>query len=279
MLNIIKSDLYRILHGKAIYIAVIAMLAMVVISLFEMSAGSIGITITTSNMETIVADDEITEELSNTNSILETRKIMKEHGNFELDKEIIGANANLYYVFIVVVAIVLTTDLSHKTAKNSLSSAISRKTYYFSKLVLCLIICTVLILINNYGTYLLNIIMNGENFSSSLLEITKLTFMQLPLLYGLVSLLVCIGFITKKMATYNGITIPFIMVSQLILYGLIAICGLDTNIMTYEIQNALGNLAINPETEFILKCVLLGIAYVIGFNLLGYYSFRKTEIK
>lgn len=37
MLNIIKSDLYRILRGKAIYIAIILMLVMAGFSVFGMS--------------------------------------------------------------------------------------------------------------------------------------------------------------------------------------------------------------------------------------------------
>ena len=44
MLNIIKSDLYRILKGKAIYIAIIIMFVMATFSIFGMSPGYIGTT-------------------------------------------------------------------------------------------------------------------------------------------------------------------------------------------------------------------------------------------
>ena len=40
--------------------------------------------------------------------------------------------------------------------------------------------------------------MNGKAFSSGLGEITKITLYQLPLLYGIISLLVCISALTRK---------------------------------------------------------------------------------
>ena len=88
---------------------------------------------------------------------------MKEYGAYPLDKEQLGANANLYYFFIIVVVIVLVTDLSNSTAKNTLSSAISRKKYYMSKLITCIGLGTFLVLINNYGSYIINLIMILDN--------------------------------------------------------------------------------------------------------------------
>ena len=52
MLNIIKSDLYRILKGKAIYIAIIIMFVMATFSIFGMSPGYIGTTTVDEKNET-----------------------------------------------------------------------------------------------------------------------------------------------------------------------------------------------------------------------------------
>src|SRR5699024_2787237 len=147
-----------------------------------MSPGHIGIT-SSSEEQQLVEDEEILNKVYETDSILEKRELMKEYGAYPLDKEQLGANANLYYFFIIVVVIVLVTDLSNSTAKNTLSSAISRKKYYMSKLITCIGLGTFLVLINNYGSYIINLIMNGQEFSAGLLEITKLTILQLPILY------------------------------------------------------------------------------------------------
>lgn len=279
MINIIKSDLYRVFRGKAIYVAIIILLLLASVSCFAMSPGHIGIA--SSNREqTDYDNEELLEKLYETDSIMETRKIMKEYGSFPLDKVQLGANANLYYFFIIVVVIVLVTDLSNSTAKNTLSSAISRKKYYLSKLITCIGLGTFLVVINNYGSYIINLIMNGQEFSAGILEITKLTILQLPCLYGIISMLVCIGFCFRKTGTFNSITIPLIMVIQLIIMGIATLFHFDANnILNYEFQYMIGNLVANPSNVYILKTLVLSIFYIIVFNIIGYRVFRKTEIK
>ena len=281
MLNIIKSDIFRIIRGKAIYVAIIVMMIMAVSSIIGMAPGRIGIVSTnTQIMEDSTKNQELQEKINNTSSLLETRKIIKESEEFELDRQIIGANINLYYIFIVIVFIIICVDLSDSTVKNTLSSAISRKKYYLSKLVTSLILGTIIILINNYAIYFLNIAINGIKFSTNFIEFTKLTLLQLPSMYGIMSLLVCIAFITRKKAIYNSIAIPLIIVVQLILMGIIALFKLDSSIMTnWEIQYILSNLVENPTTKYIIKTFLLGAAYILIFNIIGYVSFKKAEIK
>lgn len=279
MLNIIKSDLYRVFKGKSIYIAIIFILFLASVSCFSMSPGHIGIT-TSSEEQPLIQDEEILKQVYETNSIFETRNLMKEYGAYPLDKAQLGANANLYYFFIIIVVIVLVTDLSNSTAKNTLSSAISRKKYYFSKLITCIGLGTLLVLINNYGSYLINLIMNGKEFSAGFLEITKLTIIQLPILYGIISMLVCIGFCFKKTGTFNSITIPLIIVIQFIIMGAATLFHFDgSNILNYEFQYIIGNLISNPSNTYILKTLVLAIFYIIIFNTIGYRVFRKTEIK
>ena len=277
MINIIKSDLYRILKGKAIYIVLLVIIAMLTVSVVAMSPGNIGVS-NTADME--ASDLELIAKLSTTKTLGEYRKIMKESGAFSLDKDIIGANSNLYYLFIVIVVIVIATDFSNKSIKNSISSAISRKKYYISKLVLTLGLGTFLILFNNYSTYILNLIINGKEFSTPLLEFTKLTIVQLPLLYGIISLLVCFAFVLKKTSLFNSIAIPFLMIVQLIITGITNLCKVKADWYTnYGIQTALTKLVNNPTNKYIITCAILGIAYIIIFNVIGYYVFKKSEIK
>ena len=279
MINIIKSDLYRVFRGKAIYVTIIIILLLASVSCFSMSPGHIGIA-TSSDEQPLVKDEELLEKVYETDSILETRELMKEYGAYPLDKSQLGANANLYYFFIIVVVIVLVTDLSNSTAKNTLSSAISRKKYYLSKLTTCIGLGTFLVLINNYGSYIINLIMNGQEFSAGILEITKLTILQLPILYGIISMLVCIGFCFRKTGTFNSITIPLIMVIQLIIMGIATLLHLNANnILNYEFQYIIGNLISNPSNAYILKTLVLAIFYIVIFNVIGYRIFRKTEIK
>lgn len=278
MLNIIKSDLYRLFRGKAVYIVSAIIIFLSVISIITLSPGHVGIA--TNSMDISLDNTELLAKISTVKSLGEFRDVMKSIGTFALDKDIIGQNVNLYYVFIVVVVIILTVDFSNKSIKNTLSSAISRRKYYFSKLILILGLCTFFVLLNNYFTYFLNLAVNGKEFSSSFVEITKLTIYQIPLLYGIISLLVCFAFAFMKTSTFNTVSIPFIMVFQLVASGIIALFRLKTDIFyNYEIQYALSNLANNPTNSYIIKCIILGIIYIVVFNVIGYNLFKKAEIK
>lgn len=277
MINIIKSDLYRILKGKAIYIILAIITILIMVSVVGLDAGTIGLSFGTG---ADTSDVGLTTEVNNAKTLGEYRKIIKNSGAFALDKEIIGANTNLYYFFIVITVIVLATDFSTKSIKNTISSAISRKEYYFSKLLLILGLSTILILFNNYGAYLLNLIINGKAFSTPLLEFTKLTIMQLPLLYGIISLLVCLAFVFKKVSLFNSISIPLIVVIQIIMISVTNLFKLNiTWINDYEIQTALIKLVNSPTNTYIISCIILGVAYCAIFNIIGYYSFKKAEIK
>lgn len=277
MFNIIKSDLYRIFKGKAIYFAILAVVVMLVVNAIGISAGHIGIS-TSSNIN--VEDTEFIAELQKANTLKKVREVMKKDGAYPLDQDVIGANANLYYIFIVIVVITLCSDFSNKSIKNTLSSAISKKKYYLSKTILIFGICTFIVLFNNYFFYLLNILINGKAFSSNLLDITKYTFLQFPIIYGIISLLICFAFIFKKTSSFNTISIPFVMVLQLMVIGITNLFHIEANwFYNYEFQFVLTNLVNSPTSTYILKCVFLGIFYIIIFNAVGYYAFKNAEIK
>ena len=277
MINIIKSDLYRIFRGKAIYISVAIIIFMVVISCITMQPGHVGIAVN-SNLD--LNDTEMLSKISSAKSLTEFRDVMKSYGTFALDKQIIGANTNLYYFFIVIVVCALAIDFSNKSIKNTLSSAITRKKYYLSKLILILTLSTALIFINNGLTYILNLIINGNEFASPFIEIIKITAIQLPILYGIISLLVCFAFVFKKTSLFNTVSIPFIMLVQLIGLGIINIFKIKADwFYDYEIQYALAKLVDNPTNNYIISIAILGIIYIVLFNIIGYVSFKKSEIR
>lgn len=279
MFNIIKSDLYRLFKGKAIYITVLIMAVMFGLSIYELQPGYVGVT--GGGLEQMYEEDP--EEMTDmrdmdVQSLAEARKMYKQYP-YELDKAILGTNANLYYLFIILIAVIISADFSKRTVKNTIASAVSRRKYYFSKLICCILTCTMLVLLNNYGMYIVNRLVNGEDFSSSLAAITKVTFYQLPIMYGIISLLVCISVVVKKGSAFNAISIPLLIVAQLLLSLFVKIFKIKSGIFNYEYQTVLGKLAGNPRNDYIVKCALLGIIYIVIFNVIGYYSFKKAEIK
>lgn len=279
MLNIIKADLYRILKGKAIYICILFIIFAGFTSALSVSPGHVGLSIS-ANTSDVMNDPEFLEKMQNTNSLSDLRELMLSHGSFALDKEVLGQNINLYYIFIVITVIVLCTDFSNRTIKNTLSSSISRRKYYFSKLATIFIISTVLLLLNNITSYILIYLIDGKNFISPFSEIVRLTLIQLPLIYGIISLLIGFGFVTGKTSVFNTIAIPFILVVQLIGFGAINLFRLKADwFFDYEIQFALSKLATDVGNSYIIKCALLGLLYIVVFNTIGYIVFKRKEIK
>lgn len=280
MINMIKADLYRVFRGKGIYLAILLAVIMASSSIYVMQPGYIGLTSSDTISGDSMVDDETGLELSATNSISKTRKILKETSGYPLDSAIIGTNVNLYYMFIIIVVGVLVTDLSHSTAKNTLSSAISKKKYYLSKLFTCCLLCIGLVLLNNYGTYIFNRLINGAKFSSGIEKITKYTLVQLPIMCGIISLLVCMAFLLRKTAAFNAVSIPFVMAAQIVIMGVSALFSIKSNhIMEYEYQFMLSNLVTDTSLSYIMKSITLAIIYIVVFNILGYNVFRKSEIK
>lgn len=277
MINLIKSDLYRIFKGKAIYITLAIVIIIGIVSCVGMSSGYIGVS-TGSKLTSF--DKETTIALNEANNLIEYRNIIKSHGSFELDRQIIGQNGNLYYLFIVIVVISLSTDFSNKSIKNTLSSAITRKQYYLSKLVLIAFLGTLFVLFNNYFSYFLNLIINGDNFSMPFMETVKITLLQLPLLYGIISLLVCFAFVLQKTALFNTVSISFIILLQTLIIGITNLFKINLNgFYDYEFQSALSKLADYPTNNYIIICTMLGIVYIFLFNIIGYSIFKKCEIK
>lgn len=283
MINMVKADLFRITKSIAFYIAIAIMLIMCLISLYIIEPGSIGqvpindVNLSQSSQETVL-DGMSFDDILNL-SMSDIREMMLKSENYDLDRDILGTNMNLYYIFIFIAAIAITVDFSSGSVKNTLSSAINRKKYFLSKTFFVLGSCTVLFFANTYIVYFGNLLINGKNLASDLWTVTKISLFQFPVMLAMMSILVGIAFMVKKTSIYNIITIPFIMVFQIILSLVITVFNLDDKIFDYEFQVMITKLASFPDGNYIIKSVVICFGIALVFLSLGYLSFRKTEIK
>lgn len=284
MINMIKADFYRLVRSKAIYIGVIIMLLMIGSSIYLVEPGAMGVTGAVADSE----EDEEWEEAPYSNmtyeemsslSTSEMRELALKRKDYKLDKDILKENMNMYYIFIFVVAILLTVDFSGGCVKNTLSSAISRNRYYFSKLVFIILCCTVLFFMNTYISYFANIIFNNKNIASSIGTVTKITLLQMPEVLALTSVLMGIAFMVKKTSIFNTISIPLMMLVQTAMGFIVMIFHLNEKIFNYDFQVMFRRLAENPSDGYLRNSYLLCGAVIIVFNALGYLSFKKAEIK
>lgn len=278
MINMMRADFYRLVRSKVFYIAIVVMLLMIGLSIYLIQPGQVGV----AEVGRTEAGTNISGGSSYENESLSTseyRKIMLHTEGYQLDRDILAENTNLYYVFIFIAAIVLTVDFSNGGIKNTLSSAISRNKYFFSKILFVNICCVALFFLNTFIVYFSNIIFNSKNLASDIETVTKISLLQLPTILAFVSVLTGIGFMVKKTAVFNTVTIPFLMVAQLLFSLLIKIFKIKETLMEYEFQTMVRRLANDPSDTYILHSYLYCAAVIVIFNLLGYMFFKKAEIK
>lgn len=272
MINLMKADLYRIFRGVCIYIAMVLMITISVISVVIKEAGYIG------NAAVTYEDDTVVETSGFLSGV--TPDSSAEHKM--LVRSIIAANINLYYPLILVVFVILMSDFSNKTLKNTLTSAVSKKKYFIYKLIMSLGFSAIFITFSNLLVYILNYIINGRLYTEPIANILKATAFQMPMLLGIVSFLVFMGFLTRRTAIYNAVTIPFVILFQIIIgtiYRMSESELLGKYLMKFELQTALDTLAYFPETKYCLQCLCFGLGEIIVFAVLSWLIFKKTEVR
>jgi ABC-type transport system involved in multi-copper enzyme maturation permease subunit len=269
------------LHSTPIYIAFGVMLLMIGVSVYMMEPGAIGLVLTETSAEETVADGTASnaQGILDSSSIGEYRKAMKKSSTYKLDKDILAQSMNLYYVFIFVAALAVAVDFSGGSIKNTLSSAISRKKYFVSKSIFITLFCLVMFFANTYIAYFANLLLNGAGMSSSLAAVTKISLLQLPAVLALTSLLTGVAFLTKKTSVFNTITIPFIMLFQILLNVATTLFQIKEKYLQYELQTMIGKLAGNPVKSYLIHSYLFCGIIIVVFLTAGWIAFRKAEIK
>ena len=283
MINMLRADFYRLVRSKGIYIAMLILLMMTGISIYFVQPAYVGLSDSALSAEATAEIqselDEMSYEEIQALSVSELREIMLRTQGYEFDRAMLSSNMNLYYIFIFFAAIILTVDFSGSSVKNTLASAISRNKYYCAKLSFISICCTAILFLNTYIVYFANIWFNNKNLASSLGTVTQISLLQLPPMLALASILTGIGFMVKRTAVFNTITIPLIIVLQIVLNLAATIFKIKEEYLYYEFQLMIGKLASNPSDSYVLHSYLVCAVVIIVFNVLGYLSFKKAEIK
>lgn len=281
MLNMIKADFYRLIRSKGIYIAFFLLLLMIGIDIYMVEPGYIGTVNQTIDTGAVIENEisDMTSEEIQSLSIGEIRGIMLNTKGYALDRDILSCNMNLYYIFIFVVVIVIAVEFSGNTIKNTLSSAISRRRYFLSKVFFSNICCLVLFFLNTYIMYFANILFNNKELASELGTITKVTMLQIPPILALISILTGLAFVLKKTAVFNTVVIPLMIVFQMVLNLVAVVFKLKEEWLGYEIQGMLARLTLDPSQSYVLKSYLVCAVIFVVFYLAGYLAFKKSEIK
>ncbi len=277
MINILKSDLYRAVRSKGFYIALVFVL---IVSVFSAAIMQPGIIFSAGLQQSDIYEClDIPESELAKFSISETRDYLIHNDRYFLERDYFSQSMNIYYMFIIMTVIVIASDFSNGSVKNTLSSAISRRKYYISKVGLTVILCMLLMLLNAVSIHLcMRIFNNGANILS-FAELMKIYVLQLPVVLALASVLSGLAFVFRKTAALNGVSIPLIFCFQLILEIFKVLLKFDEAYLDYELSSIYYYMAHDPSSSYIIKSCLICGALILVFNFIGYRSFRKAEIR
>lgn len=259
MFNVIKSDLYRIIKSKSIYVMVILMIITDILSVILKSAFSIASGV---------------------------------HGNNDLPlplcREVLSCNNSIYYFSIFIVFSVLVNDLSCKTVANSISTICSRIKYFLSKNILIYSLVTVLFIFHCSFFFVLNLSVNGSDYYMELDDYAKIALLQYPVILGLTGFMLSIGFVLKNshvfvttaIITPMSLTLFFTMVIAVTSYA--HMTGLanfiSEHIAPFLMEIVLYQLAFDVDNLYIFQSVIIYLLFATALPCAAYFRFRKSEI-
>ncbi len=277
MINICRSDLYRLVRGKSIYIIILVTAFFMAISLFQVAPGMI-LNIGFGHSDATKVLSAIPAEEYNDMSLYSIRKYMLDQSEYCLERDYFSQNMNLYYAFVVLAFVIITSDFSAGSVKNTLSSAISRNRYYFSKVGFTLFACAAFTLLSDLAFHAAGVFFNGKS-CLTLNETFEVYMYQFPIIMSLAGIVCGLAFICRKASFYNGLAIPFILICQLVfaLYGSLA--KVDDKYAEYELSSSMYNVLHEPSDTYLYRLYLLCFVIFAFFTTISYFSFKNAEIR
>ena len=259
MISYMKSELYRLLHSKGSYLFIL------ICSILLISANVV---------LAIIGHTETQFRYDNT--------------SFSLSL----FYSDLIIVFILCVSVVSTVfgnEYTNHTMKNSVSYGISRGSIYLGKLIVEIIYAFVAFLIIG-GLFIGSSYLLLENSNAGELELLlRSSFVALPLLLFSLATTNCFLFIIEgtggAITTIMGVLIAFPLITNFLGMKFDVFQKLS-KILPWNLMNQMNfdfkeSLLILPweGTAGYLNYWLYGGAQMLLFILIGYFVFRKKEIK
>ena len=253
MLNLAKSDLYRMLRSKGMYFFFASIAAVYIICVATKTP--VGIAASYSH-----------ESLT--------------HG-FPLDIKMAGFNNNYYYLLFFPVSVILIADFRENTIKNTLSSVTSKTKYYIFKSLLIQCVSIISFAAGNLFFYILNRSVNGEGFYSEPEEFFTVILLQLPIIVLISSVLTFFAVLFKRQAVFNAVLLIVPSLYSLALELLIRLDLFKSFIREYlstlNFSFIFQGLAGDSDTSYAVNIILLSTVMSLTFFIGGLKVFNKTE--
>lgn len=261
MLNIIKADWYRLRHHKGLYITLI--LLILFLGLQGMGArGQIGVVTETANQET---------------STLEPTGAM-------MPMVILGSIDNQIYFLLAFIVFIAGADFSSHTVKNAISSGVSRLDYFLSKLFLSALFALIIVLLSGVIPTIMATVKNGfgDPFpNGQWLVLLKAYGLVFYMYMALTVFGVMLAFVSKKIASLNGLYLIFCLVPSILIMILSMIDAVFLKMFKFEFISNMRSIAniVSFTPEDYMRIVLIGGTLMVLSLAITYVFYSKCDIK
>ncbi len=261
MLNLMRADLYRLFHGRTLWLTLAAL------SLFCLFAGSGRF----SPIFRVTFGGRRVEQVSQVTS------------GAQAPFALMASPEYLIYFFLPVLLVIACSDFSTGAIQNTLSKGHPRSRVYLARLILSSFIAVVFALFGIVlplisGTLLLGF---GMPLTVGYFEKLAVTYLlQLPLFLGIISLGILLAFLMRKLALVAAIYLVLFTAAWLAVTVLPAVSGPWATLLNGEIlfnlEQAVSWPVLSPTD--IIRIASLGIVYVLITTGLGVFIFQRSDI-
>ncbi len=252
MINMIKAELYRLTKTKGFYIFWAVMLITYIITIIYKEEGGLSL-----------------------GAPLTSDKSIK------MDIRMVQRNFTYFYLFIIPQFSMICSEFSDKTYKNTISSAVSRRMYFFEKTVFCTGYTMISFIVLNLLFYVSNAVINGSKYSSSFGDYLKAVMTQVPIMTAVCCVFVMLAFVLKKGAAFNAVTIisPILFTTiSVTMYGIETTRSIAEKLLKFEISTVIMNLPVYTADHYRAKCYVLCTGLSAVSLLAGWLAFSRKEL-
>lgn len=258
MINAIRADFYRLLHTKGFFITQIALILIIIVSVFTQALGSAGV---------------MTEQLKH----LQSGALDLKWDSYQTVIAMSTMAAYLIYFSLPLFVMILGYDLTKKTYKNQLAIGISRWYFFMSKYLIFLLISACQFIFYYGFTFLAAGIRYGfgtppENFWGDLLRMMGIQFITFQAIFAIALLLLTLTF-------SNVSAVIGVIVTSMVLGIISAVLPKVEWLKYFDFQTNINIAWLKDMPEhYWLKAIIAALAFTIILGCLAYQGIRKRDL-
>lgn len=249
MLNMLRADLYRIIHGKSYHICLLLTMFWVVLSSYAQNA--------TIEIREMITGSQVTVKYWDT-------------------------FFNYYPVIIPLIifcSYYISNDFKQGTIKNYIARGISRWNYYFSKLLVSWFASFSFLLVAFItGILSSKIFLENTTFNGSAWNISAYLACQLLFHCAASALGITIAFLARNSTISTIINLLWVMFGYLCVHGIENIFGLGYQISIFWAASNINKTRIEQAPQWLCIALLLFISYAIIGSFISIISLHKKDI-